>query len=294
MLLLSRDPGAQGAQELLAAAQRLEIELLTIDPHRLELHQRGTARELVYEGAALDVRGRPVIPRLSGLASEFSLLALRQLELCGARPLNSAAGIARLRLKFQSLQELAEVGLAVPESIALRSPADLAQAAERLGGWPLILKYMRGNQGLGVILAEHISAAASILEALNLLNYDLILQRFYPRGAQEDTRIVTLGGTARWAVRRSTAPDGFRSNFHRGGSFEAVELDSRKAALAEAASRVFGLGLAGVDIIEDDDDRPLVLEVNSSPGFATVGGAYGSGVAEEVLRHALELARALS
>jgi len=208
----------------------------------------------------------------------------------GVPTLNPAAGVARLRNKFNMLGYLAQAGLGVPDSAMLRSPADLSAVADRLDGWPLVLKFIRGSQGLGVMLAADELAASSILEALNFAQYDVLLQRYYADAATTDIRVLVLGGRARWAVRRVAAAGRFRSNIHRGGRAEPLDIPAELRETAERAAAVFGLGLAGVDLTQTADG-PLVLEVNSSPGFEQPEALYGPVVADAIVDYTLSLSR---
>ena len=282
VILLSRQPDNYSSQRFMAAATRLGIPLELTDPHGYYLQLQGSLARITSAGNQAIHAGQIVIPRLSSLATEYSLAALRHLELCGAKPLNSYASLMRLRFKFTALGELAAAGLAVPDSEMLRSPSEIAPAVERLGGYPLVLKFLRGNQGVGVVYAADESTVQSVLEALNLVAYDVMLQRYYPEAAQTDIRVLVLNGEARWAVRRTSSGGRFRSNFHRGGSAEKLELTTGLAELAVKAADAFELGFAGVDIIESEDSW-LVLEVNASPGFETVDKVHNVDVAGEVL-----------
>src|SRR5690606_25155085 len=58
----------------------------------------------------------------------------------------------------------------------------------------------------------------------------------------------------------------FRSNLHRGGRTEAVDLDAVYQETAVRAAQIMGLRVAGVDMLEGRDG-PQVMEVNSSPGL---------------------------
>ena len=68
-------------------------------------------------------------------------------------------------------------------------------------------------------------------------------------------------------MRRTASGDEFRSNVHRGGSVEAVELSSEYKDAAVRSAQIMGLKVAGVDMLEGADG-PLVMEVNSSPAIA--------------------------
>nr|MDQ3022905.1 30S ribosomal protein S6--L-glutamate ligase [bacterium] len=118
----------------------------------------------------------------------------------------------------------------------------------------------------------------------------VLLQRYYQQAARGDIRVLVLGGEARWGVRRISAPGEFRSNIHRGGIGERIDLAGEfapYARLAEQAAAVFGLGLAGVDLIEGD--IPRVLEINSSPGFEAPEELYGADIAGAIIDYTLSL-----
>jgi ribosomal protein S6--L-glutamate ligase len=119
---------------------------------------------------------------------------------------------------------------------------------------------------------------------LNLVQYDVMLQRYYPAAGAADTRVLVLGGRARWAIRRQAEPGSFRSNYHRGGQAEVAATGGEAGKLAEQAAAACGLGFAGVDIIASENG-PLVLEVNGSPGFQAVEEAYDADVAGEIIRY---------
>jgi ribosomal protein S6--L-glutamate ligase len=290
IVLLTRQPDAHAVVRLnAAAATRADFALHSVDPHEYYLYLTGGLAHAACPRPGCAPAESVLIPRLGSLATEYALAALDMLERQGARTLNRCAGLLRLRHKFLALAELAGAGLPVPDSVMLRAPSDLEPAVARLGGYPVVLKFIRGSQGVGVVYAPDASVAGSVLEALNLVQYDVMLQRYLPAAAAGDTRVLVLAGRARWAVRRESPPGGFRSNLHRGGTPSALELTPQLAELAERCAAVFGLGLAGVDIA-DSDAGPVVMEVNASPGFNTMETVYGADVAGAILDAALALA----
>jgi len=84
------------------------------------------------------------------------------------------------------------------------------------------------------------------------------------------------------AMRRTAAGDEYRSNVHRGGSVEAVELDDAFRETAVRSAQIMGLRVAGVDMLEADEG-PLVMEVNSSPGLEGIEAATGLDVAGAIV-----------
>jgi ribosomal protein S6--L-glutamate ligase len=67
-------------------------------------------------------------------------------------------------------------------------------------------------------------------------------------------------------MRRVAQGQEFRSNVHRGGTTEAIELDDDYATVAVRAAQIMGLSVAGVDMLEGKNG-PQIMEVNSSPGL---------------------------
>jgi ribosomal protein S6--L-glutamate ligase len=88
-----------------------------------------------------------------------------------------------------------------------------------------------------------------------------------------------------------TAPQGeFRSNIHRGGQGNIIQLPKNYEKAAIRAAKVFGLHVAGVDLMESDRG-PMVIEVNSSPGFEGIERATGINVAGAVIKHIKKAAK---
>jgi ribosomal protein S6--L-glutamate ligase len=294
VVLLTRQPDAHGVMRLTEAAQALDVELHALDPHEFYLYLTagGTRPEVTPSVLHAQLGGlwrdTAIIPRLASLATEYSLSALQLLELAGARSLNPYGGLLRIRHKFSALAELAAAGLPVAETCMLHAPSDIEPAVERLGGFPVMLKFVRGSQGVGVVFAPDASTVTSVVEALNLVQYDVMLQRYYPQAQGRDLRVLVLGGEPRWTVERQAEDGAFRANYHRGGTATAVEPGAAVLETARRSAELFGLGLAGIDLIESADGY-VVIEVNGSPGYATIEHEHGVDVAASIIQTATQV-----
>jgi ribosomal protein S6--L-glutamate ligase len=100
-------------------------------------------------------------------------------------------------------------------------------------------------------------------------------------------RVLVVGGRAVAAMRRRARGNEFRSNFHRGGIVEPVDLTSEYVDIACRAARLLDLNIAGVDLLESKAG-PLVLEVNSSPGLEGIERASGVNVAGAIIEHLMQ------
>lgn len=83
-------------------------------------------------------------------------------------------------------------------------------------------------------------------------------------------------------MRRVAQGQEFRSNVHRGGIAEAVELDAQYRETAVRAAQILGLRVAGVDMLEGAKG-PQIMEVNSSPGLEGIETCTGLDIAGAVI-----------
>ena len=74
----------------------------------------------------------------------------------------------------------------------------------------------------------------------------------------------------------------FRANLHRGGTAEPVALTPEEVSTAVRSARAMGLNVCGVDMLRSKKG-PLVMEVNSSPGFEGIEAATKIDIAAKIL-----------
>jgi ribosomal protein S6--L-glutamate ligase len=84
-------------------------------------------------------------------------------------------------------------------------------------------------------------------------------------------------------MKRKGLDDDFRSNLHQGGEGSTVKLTEDERRVAQKAAKSMGLSICGVDIMRSNKG-PLVLEVNSSPGFG-IEKVTGRNVAATIVEY---------
>lgn len=210
-----------------------------------------------------------VIPRIASSMTRYGASIVRQFEMQGVYTMTSSIAIVRSRDKLRSMQLLARAGVGIPKTVVSRGAADVDSLIDHLGGAPVIIKLARGTHGNGVVLAQTKKAAKSVLQAFYVMDQDgtnILLQEFIEESAGMDIRVFVVGGKVVASMKRQSLDDDFRSNLHQGGSGERIKLTDEERKTAIKAARSMGLNLAGVDLMRSERG-PLVLEVNSSPGF---------------------------
>ena len=179
---------------------------------------------------------------------------------------NTSNGITNSRDKLRSLQILSRHHIGIPRTTFVNDKKDVLPAIARVGGAPVVIKLIEGTQGIGVLLAETLKAAESIIELLQSQKQNVLIQKFVAESRGRDIRAFVVGDRVVAAMRRVAQGQEFRSNVHRGGVAEAVELSDEYRETAVRAAQILGLRVAGVDMLEGSDG-PQIMEVNSSPGL---------------------------
>ena len=207
-----------------------------------------------------------VLPRIGASITYFGTAVVRQFEQMDVFCANSSGGISNSRDKLRSLQILSRHQIGIPQTTFVRDKKDVLPAIERVGGAPVVIKLLEGTQGIGVLLAESVKAAEAIIEMLQSQKQSVLIQKFVSESKGRDIRAFVVGDQVVAAMRRVAQGQEFRSNVHRGGRTELVELDDSFCSAAIRAAQIMGLRVAGVDMLESNDG-PQIMEINSSPGL---------------------------
>jgi ribosomal protein S6--L-glutamate ligase len=111
---------------------------------------------------------------------------------------------------------------------------------------------------------------------------NVLIQKFVAESKGRDVRALVVGDRVVAAMRRLAQGQEFRSNVHRGGRTEAVDLDDTYRETAVRAAQIMGLRVAGVDMLEGKDG-PQVMEINSSPGLEGIEAATKLDIAGAIV-----------
>jgi ribosomal protein S6--L-glutamate ligase len=146
----------------------------------------------------------------------------------------------------------------------------------------VVIKLLEGTQGIGVVLAETMSSAKSVIEAFRGANVNILVQEFIKEAGGTDIRALVVGGKVVATMKRTGAADDFRSNLHRGGSAELIKITPAERSTAVSAAKRMGLNVCGVDMLRSNHG-PVIMEVNSSPGLEGIENATGKDIAGMII-----------
>jgi ribosomal protein S6--L-glutamate ligase len=281
LAILSCAPKAYSTRRLKEAALQRGHEADVLNTLRFAIDLDRGSPDLYYRQEHLD-HYDAVLPRIGASITYYGTAVVRQFQEMDVFCANTAHGISNSRDKLRSLQILSRHGVGLPRTTFVRDKRDVLPAIDRVGGAPVIIKLIEGTQGIGVLLAESVKQAESIIELLQSQKQNVLIQKFVAESKGRDVRAFVVGDQVVAAMRRVAQGQEFRSNVHRGGLAEPVELSEEYRETAVRCTQIMGLRVAGVDMLEAADG-PQVMEVNSSPGLEGIETCTGLDIAGAIV-----------
>lgn len=216
----------------------------------------------------------------------------------GVRLFNSADGVEVCDDKMLTYIAMANGGVEIPDTLPAplcyypdaRVREEYCRVVEERLGYPLVVKKSFGSWGMDVNLIQNFAELTKIAEEYKLFPH--LYQKYIAAKRGEDTRVLVIGGKAVAAMRRRNDGD-FRSNIELGGRGYPAEITKSYREISERAARLLSLDYCGIDLLEGEDGRPIVCEVNSNAFFneaekvtgVNIAGAYAAHIAREMKKN---------
>ena len=210
---------------------------------------------------------------------------IEQMEMAGMLLFNKYDSILKAKNKVKTMQILDHYGIPIPKTVVVNRPEDIIKAAKFVGNFPLIVKEPVGSFGAGVTIVESMRALKSML----LWDKPMyLLQEYVKYSRGKDIRVFVVNGKVIGSFMRSAQKGEFRSNIELGGRGKPVEISEEEASIALRSVQALDLSYGGVDIMRGKNG-PVVLEVNSNPGFKTLEDTTKMDIAGEIIDYAIEV-----
>lgn len=271
--------------ELVRASTELGIRPIPIEYKLVVAHLGDDSMRLTAQGELLNKVDAILVRAIPAGTLEqvvFRMNALHLLSAAGVKVINPPRAIETCVDKYLCSAMLARAGLPTPRTVACDS-YDAALAAFDELGEDVVLKPLFGSEGRGMIRLDQRPLAERVLLTVSRLNEVIYLQEFVPHPGH-DHRALVIGEDVVAVVRRVANRD-FRTNTAQGGRCEPVDLAPEWKRIARLAAKAVGAEIAGVDLLPDGNGQPLVLEVNSAPGFQATSAATGVDIARAIMAY---------
>ncbi|WP_309492981.1 RimK family alpha-L-glutamate ligase [Candidatus Hecatella orcuttiae] len=208
----------------------------------------------------------------------FRVDMLHRLERLGVPVVNPALAIERAADKYYTLTLLEDAGLRVPRTVVTESPREAFKTFPQLGS-QVVVKPIFGSRGLGITRTSDGEVAGRIFRHLAYNHFVLYQQEFVEHGSR-DIRCLVVGDRVPAAMYRVSSE--WKTNVSRGGQPVPFKPEGEVEDLAVRAAKAVGCEVAGVDLMEKENEGLVVHEVNSQPGFRGLQTSSGVDIAGEI------------
>ena len=265
-----------------AAKKRNDIELLAYD-----------SKDLYFDLSDLtkpeETFGRVALQRCASYFRNLHLTAV--LERKGIRVVNDLNSALMSGNKLFMTLSLVKAGVPTPHTKVAFTQESALKALDEIG-YPAVLKPTVGSWGRLVALLNDKEAARSVIEdreEMFPLYHTYYIQKKINRPPR-DIRAVVVGDRTVAAIYRISTTDDWRTNTARGGRSESLKITNELDNLCVKASKPFGRGIYGVDLMESEDGL-LVHEVNNTTEFKNVMAQSGVDIPSIIIEYLIEASR---
>ena len=283
IVILSRNKDLYSTRRLVEEGEKRNHFVEVIDPLNCDLIIENEKPTILYNDKYLDYVDA-IIPRIGASVTFYGCAVVRQFEMMNVFSSVSSDAIIRSRDKLRSFQYLSKAGIDMPKTVFTNYSRDVEKVITQVGGTPVVIKLLEGTQGIGVILAESKIAAESVLEAFNGLEARALVQEYIAEAKGADLRALIVDEQVVGAMKRQGKEGEFRSNLHRGGTYQQHKLSNEEIKIAVKAARKLKLPICGVDLLQSNRG-PLVMEINSTPGLEGIESASKKNIAQAIISY---------
>lgn len=149
--------------------------------------------------------------------------------------------------------------------------------------FPIIVKECFGSFGQQVYLVHNDVELMSCIKKIGAKPF--LFQEFIQSSFARDIRLNVVGDLVVATMYRYSDTGDFRANISNGGKMKLFKPTSKQEQLAIDSVKALGLDFAGVDMLFDENEEPIVCEVNSNAHFKNIYDCTGVNVAEHILEY---------
>ena len=208
----------------------------------------------------------------------FRMDMLYRLQRLGLYVINPPEAIEHCVDKYDLLAILEDNGIPVPRTAITENVNEALKAFNELGG-DVVVKPIFGSRGIGSTRVKDPEIASTVLRAITFYHGVIYLQEFVHHGFS-DIRAFVVGDRVVAAMRR--VANSWKTNYSQGARPEPLKLDKTMEKMAVKSAKLIECKIAGVDILESPRG-PLIVEVNSQPGWRGLQSVTRINIANEIV-----------
>lgn len=212
------------------------------------------------------------------------------IEGLGATVINSLQTAIYCGNKLFSHMELKKAGVPVPRAFCAFSQ-ESALIGLGVRGYPKVIKPVVGSWGRLIALLKDKDSAEAVIESREHMYplYHVYYLEDYITRPPRDIRAIVVGDNVAAAIYRYSGDGSWKTNMALGGTAEACEITKDLEDICLRASKAVKAEIAGVDLMESDEQGLLVHEVNNTTEFKNTVRVTGVDIPSIMIDHCIKL-----
>lgn len=158
---------------------------------------------------------------------------------------------------------------------------DFVERMKKQLSYPIVVKECFGSFGQQVYLVHDDVELMRCIEKIGAKPF--LFQEYIKSSFARDIRLNVVGDQVVATMYRYSDTGDFRANISNGGKMKPFKPTKQQIQLAVDCVKALGLDFAGVDLLFDENEEPIVCEVNSNAHFKNIYDCTGVNVAECIL-----------
>lgn len=196
----------------------------------------------------------------------------RMLEKAGYRLFNKADFIKFCDDKMLTFIGCANMGIKMPKTISgplvysdlKESNFSFLKEVIKELGFPMVVKKVYGSLGEGVYLVKDEKELHDLYQ--EIARNPIVFQEYIPSSFGKSIRVLIIDGKVFGAFIRENTRD-FRSNFGDNAGSEELFNGEKYLRFAQEIADKLDIEYAGIDLLVDKNDEPILCEINSNAFF---------------------------
>ncbi|MCQ2086805.1 MAG: RimK family alpha-L-glutamate ligase [Bacilli bacterium] len=213
----------------------------------------------------------------------------RFIEKCGARMFNKADFIKLCDDKILTFIACSNLGIKMPKTFAgplmyrdLRNDDYLfLSTIDKELGYPMVVKKVYGSLGEGVYLVKDYNELSNLYS--QIYRNPILFQEYVKSSYGRSLRILVIDGKVFGGFVRYNHID-FRSNYGDTADGRTLENSEKYFEFAQDIADKLNIEYAGIDLLFDENEDPILCEINSNAFFEEFEKVTHLNVAEAIVK----------
>lgn len=196
----------------------------------------------------------------------------RLLEKAGYRLFNKADFIKLCDDKVLTFIACSNMNIKMPTTFAgplvyfnlEKAHYDFLDKVEQELGYPMVVKKVYGSLGEGVYLVNDRNELNELYG--NICRNPILFQKYVQNSKGHSIRVLIVDGKVLGCFKRKNDYD-FRSNFGKSADGEKIAEPSKYIKFGQDVADKLHIEYAGIDLLDNEDDMPILCEINSNAFF---------------------------